>query len=626
MRRPRVARLISLFRSCKAVKPHDAMTKEAFLAAVKSGRWSAEVGQCRSALIDGGEEAYREARKTLPAVTLSARTETRAREVLEDQRGAVHTGLLQGDFDAKHHPGKTKSEILSEVIAGPFVEAAFLSLSGEGVKAIIRIPPSFETHKASWRAAAAYFRERGLIMDPATCDPFHLCFVSDDSNLSQRHDAQEIEPQAECENETDSESEDQGSVRVEHARAVLAELAEKLDRPDYPDWIRIASATFHGVGVEAGVELLGDAFPEEQRGEYRKLAKSMRYFIPWGTLFSYGVNPTDPAEYFDDLTEVDDPSAEAKKSDAFPPIRTGAELRRLFPDPPPDVIRGVLGEREKLMVAGASKAGKTFALLALAAAVANGGTWLGFECVRGEVLFVNFEISESRMSQRIKRIEGADKIHFLNLRAFRVGWRKLRAELTRMGGSYKLIIIDPIYKMLHGKSENDNGEIADLLFEVETLATSLGSAVAFGHHFSKGSKANTSQIDRASGAGSWSRDPDAIVTLTDQETAGSFTVEATLRNYKAPPPTVWRFAFPNFELVEGGDPEALRGKSRKDKIGSAQTVFEILAEGPLPKSEIVAALVEKLGCSTKTADRRLKEAEAHLSRLPDGTYSLPTDI
>lgn len=99
-----------------------------------------------------------------------------------------------------------------------------------------------------------------------------------------------------------------GTVRPEWARQVLMQIDGKIGRPDYPDWRDISSAVFDGVGVEEGIELLEEVWPEEERGEYKRLAGSLATFIPWGTLRTYEVNPDDPEELLlllPDLTAED---------------------------------------------------------------------------------------------------------------------------------------------------------------------------------------------------------------------------------------------------------------------------------------------------------------------------------
>lgn len=45
-----------------------------------------------------------------------------------------------------------------------------------------------------------------------------------------------------------------------------------------------------------------------------------------------------------------------------------------------------------MMISGASKSGKSFLLMQLAIALSEGGKWLGFQCKKSKVLYVNLEI------------------------------------------------------------------------------------------------------------------------------------------------------------------------------------------------------------------------------------------
>ena len=59
----------------------------------------------------------------------------------------------------------------------------------------------------------------------------------------------------------------------------------------------------------------------------------------------------------------------------------------------PALISGVLRQGHKMLLAGPSKAGKSFALIELALCLASGKPWLGrFECTAGKVMYVNLEV------------------------------------------------------------------------------------------------------------------------------------------------------------------------------------------------------------------------------------------
>ena len=98
-----------------------------------------------------------------------------------------------------------------------------------------------------------------------------------------------------------------------------------------------------------------------------------------------------------------------------------------------------------MQVAGSSKAGKTWALLHLAGAIQTGSEFMGMECVRGDVLFLNFELSPVRMRQRIDAIPTLRDVTFLNFRGLQCNWPMIKRGLEKLERDYSAIIFDPIY-------------------------------------------------------------------------------------------------------------------------------------------------------------------------------------
>ncbi|MGN9067653.1 AAA family ATPase, partial [Ligilactobacillus agilis] len=66
----------------------------------------------------------------------------------------------------------------------------------------------------------------------------------------------------------------------------------------------------------------------------------------------------------------------------------------------PELISGVLRKGHKMLIAGPSKAGKSFALIQLAIAIAEGRQWFGFNCMQGKVLYVNLELDGKSAKKR----------------------------------------------------------------------------------------------------------------------------------------------------------------------------------------------------------------------------------
>lgn len=193
----------------------------------------------------------------------------------------------------------------------------------------------------------------------------------------------------------------------------------------------------------------------------------------------------------------------------------------------PQLIQGVLRCGHKMLIAGPSKAGKSFALLELAAAIVTGGKWLGRQCRKGKILYVNFEIDPASSKNRIHKVFAAighpegppvGAFSVWNLRGKPIEPDAFIANVIRFsrGKNYSAIIIDPVYKLMTGTDENSAGDIGSLVVKFDRICAETGAAVIIAHHFSKGSaygKSFQNVADRASGSGVFGRDPDAIATM-----------------------------------------------------------------------------------------------------------------
>ncbi|MBR2048304.1 MAG: AAA family ATPase [Oscillospiraceae bacterium] len=193
-------------------------------------------------------------------------------------------------------------------------------------------------------------------------------------------------------------------------------------------------------------------------------------------------------------------------------------------NPPPQLIEGVLRKGHKMLVAGPSKAGKSFALIELAIAISEGISWLGFQCAKGKVMYVNLELDKESCKDRFALIRKAmnapmtQSVSIWNLRGKSVPMDKLAPKLIRRASkkNYAAIIIDPIYKIITG-DENSADQMAQFCNQFDLVCTKLGCAVIYCHHHSKGSQGQKRSMDRASGSGVFARDPDALLDLIELE-------------------------------------------------------------------------------------------------------------
>ena len=223
------------------------------------------------------------------------------------------------------------------------------------------------------------------------------------------------------------------------------------------------------------------------------------------------------AEWYEYIESVNDdlpePESLADHWDNLPPLA-------------PVLIEGVLRQGHKMLMAGPSKAGKSFALIELSIAIAEGVKWLGWRCTQGKVLYVNLELDHASCLHRFKDVytalglppDNLKNVDIWNLRGKTTPLDKLTPKLIRRATKKKYIavIIDPIYKVLTG-DENSAEQMAHFTGQFDKICTELGAATIYCHHHSKGSQGGKKSMDRASGSGVFARDPDALIDLVELE-------------------------------------------------------------------------------------------------------------
>lgn len=317
--------------------------------------------------------------------------------------------------------------------------------------------------------------------------------------------------------------------------------------------------------------------------------------------------------------------------DTLPPF---TDLSTVFHDPPPrapEIIGGVLRQGHKLMLSGPSKAGKSYALLQLAVAFAEGSRWIAWDCAQGDVLYVNLELDGPSCIHRFTAIYQAlgleprnlDRISIWNLR----GHVKPLDELVpilinRMQSrNYVAVIVDPIYKLLTG-DENSASDMAYFCNQLDRLAHGGQTAVIVASHFAKGFAGDKRAMDRTSGSGVFARDPDAIITMTELEQEDddcpAYRLEFILREFRAPEHVSCWFRHP-LHVYDGqgalagselAGASASKSRGRPTEVTPAMLLKAIQdcsyagGDGPAPSVEEVAT---RLDCSNRTIYRGLNK-------------------
>lgn len=204
---------------------------------------------------------------------------------------------------------------------------------------------------------------------------------------------------------------------------------------------------------------------------------------------------------------------------------------------------GILRLGDVMLFVAASKAGKTWAALELASAIATGSKWLGMTCRKGRVLYLNCELQKPSLAAsngRLSRVwnylkeQGIDpasdnNLDFVHLRGHPILDAGIKTLCERLAesitakafkdevapyGYYEAIIFDPFYACSNA-DENSASEIKAELRNFQGLAEATGASVIYVHHHAKGASGGKASIDRGAGSGVHGRLPDLIVDMSE---------------------------------------------------------------------------------------------------------------
>lgn len=328
-------------------------------------------------------------------------------------------------------------------------------------------------------------------------------------------------------------------------------------------------------------------------------------------------------------------------NDNMPSFITLSDYYDNPPELPPALIEGVLRCGHKMLISGTAKAGKSFLIAELCIAIASGTKWLGMQCQKGKVLYVNLEIDDNSCIRRYLNIankmgidkSALDNIKIWNIRGKALPLDQLIPHLIRRirNEQFSAIVIDPIYKVITG-DENNASEMGYFCNQFDRICAEAKCAAIYCHHHSKGAQGQKRAMDRASGSGVFSRDPDAQLDMIQLELnddlknnvaepgATAWRIESTLREFPdITPLNVW-FEYPIHRIDTSGelaklfaDGDPRRNLERKSTPESRLSALERgFREAGMGAAAVdLDALSAAIGINSETVRRHIKEFPEH---------------
>lgn len=309
-----------------------------------------------------------------------------------------------------------------------------------------------------------------------------------------------------------------------------------------------------------------------------------------------------------------------------------------LPAPKP-ILTDFLDAGGKMLVAGPSKARKSFFVLELSARLAMGTPeFLTLKipgprrvlCIQPEITAAHYQ---RRLARVVKAIVGpdadppaclADRLAILNCRGADLCHALAHGALADLARQHRadVVVIDPVYKLLEEGTE-DSADFRALLAGFDRLAERTGAAVIYVHHYAKGTAGDRDTIDRGAGSGWLGRDMDAGLYLDTHDTEpDALVLSAICRNYLPREPATIRYDIERGAFALLADVDAVVRTSRSngrrqaapDAAGGIpeEKAMGIFSGGPLPATEVDRRLGEM---GTRLAARAAKSMLLQSGRL-----------
>ncbi|KAB5484500.1 BT4734/BF3469 family protein [Flagellimonas hadalis] len=224
---------------------------------IKKGKYKNIIEKCRYFTSKNNYDSYNSLKIKLPLVTFCG-TFVNGRKL---EHLVQYNNLMILDVD--HIEAKDIFKFKREIESDKYTFAVWLSPSGEGLKALVRIDSSPEEHRASFQAIKNYYKlNYNIELDNSGSDVTRLCFVSWDENLYHNNNSEvftdKFNPIIERKNNrikttrknvslTKSAYATEGLNKREHRR-IIGQIIKYLKRKElsitntFDEWFRVAVA------------------------------------------------------------------------------------------------------------------------------------------------------------------------------------------------------------------------------------------------------------------------------------------------------------------------------------------------------------------------------------------------
>lgn len=198
--------MITIFKDFNETKTPHYLPIEKVLQRIKDCKIQAKIDELRN---ETNEKRRGQLKKMLPCICFSGKFTSRSDKTITE-----HSGYIILDFDKLDNAEEFKNNLKRF----SFIYSAFISPSGNGVKAVAKIPANIEKHRGYYRGILKVFPE----LDSTSINESRICFESVDSNLWINEQVEEFTDYVEETKKVKEPYQKKQSVRTDYSKVNIS--------------------------------------------------------------------------------------------------------------------------------------------------------------------------------------------------------------------------------------------------------------------------------------------------------------------------------------------------------------------------------------------------------------------
>jgi len=221
-------------------------------------------------------------------------------------------------------------------------------------------------------------------------------------------------------------------------------------------------------------------------------------------LFSYVVHTVEKAvarvktshlldDYEEEAVKEQDQAERRQRHERLKPLTIAEALEGLFDSSHTDMVEGLIGPQELMVLYGKPGSGKTFVMLDLAYHIAQGAAWNERKVRQAKVVYIATESARGilfRLHALYDRYGDTANFYIIpssvNMFDRRLDLKPLVENIhTTVGKEVGLIVIDTLARAMGGGNENSAQDMTALIENGDRLRNTFGAAIAWVHHSGK---------------------------------------------------------------------------------------------------------------------------------------------